>query len=92
MTTEVISKKSSNPRKKYDAVIDGKKTVSFGATGYSDFTKHKDEERKKNHIDRHRKMKTGKTIKPQVSMLKIFFGTNQLLKHQLRIQTKSFQI
>ena len=38
------------------------------------------------------KMKTGKTIKPQVSMLKIFFGTNQLLKHQLRIQTKSFQI
>ena len=38
------------------------------------------------------KMKTGKTIKPQVSMLRIFFGTNELLKHQLRIQTKSFQI
>ena len=38
------------------------------------------------------KMKTGKTLKPQVSMLKIVFGTNQLLKHQLKIQTKSFLI
>ncbi len=54
MTTEVILKKSSNPRKKYDAVIDGKKTVSFGATGYSDFTKHKDEERKERYIARHK--------------------------------------
>ena len=53
MTTEVILKKSSNPRKKYDAVINGKKTVSFGATGYSDFTKHKDEERKERYIARH---------------------------------------
>ena len=39
--------------KKCDAVIDGKKTASFGATGYSDFTKHKDEERKQRYIARH---------------------------------------
>ena len=45
---EVVIQKSSNPNKKYDAVIDGKKKVSFGAKGYSDFTKHKDEERKEN--------------------------------------------
>ena len=31
-----------------------KKTVSFGATGYSDFTKHKDEERKERYIARHK--------------------------------------
>ena len=47
-------KKSTVKGKKYDAVIDGKKTVSFGATGYSDFTKHKDEDRKKNYIARHK--------------------------------------
>ena len=52
--TEVIIKKSKNPKKKYDAVIDGKKTVSFGAVGYSDFTKHKDEERKASYIARHK--------------------------------------
>ena len=51
---EVVIKKSNKDGKKYDAVIDGKKTVSFGATGYSDFTKHKDEERKKNYIARHK--------------------------------------
>ena len=50
----IIIKKSSKAGKKYDAVIDGKKTVSFGATGYSDFTKHKDEDRKKNYIARHK--------------------------------------
>ena len=50
---EVILQKSSNPKKKYDAYVDGKK-VSFGATGYSDFTQHKDEDRKKNYIARHK--------------------------------------
>ena len=53
MTKEVVLKKSSNPDKKDDAYIDGKK-VSFGAKGYSDFTQHKDTERKKNYIARHR--------------------------------------
>ena len=48
-------------------------------------------ERKTTLIDTVR-MKTGKTLKPQVSMLRIFFGTNQLLKHQLKIQTKSFLV
>ena len=39
---EVIIKPSSEKdKKKYDAVIDGKKTVSFGAAGASDFTQHK---------------------------------------------------
>jgi hypothetical protein len=30
------------------------KTTHFGAVGYSDFTKHKDEERKKKYIARHK--------------------------------------
>ena len=55
---EVVIQKSSNPNKKYDAVITNKegktKTVSFGAKGYSDFTKHKDEERKEKYIARHK--------------------------------------
>ena len=54
MTTEVIIKKSNTKGKKYDAVINDNKKVSFGATGYSDFTKHKDEERKERYIARHK--------------------------------------
>ena len=29
-----------------DAIIDGKKTISFGAEGCSDYTLHKDDDRK----------------------------------------------
>ena len=52
--TEIIISKSKNPDKKYDARIDGKKTVSFGAAGMSDFTKHKDPERKQRYLNRHK--------------------------------------
>lgn len=37
---EVVLQKSSNIDKKYDAYVEGKK-VSFGASGYSDFTRRK---------------------------------------------------
>ena len=33
---------------------DHTKTVHFGAAGYEDFTMHKDEERKKRYMDRHK--------------------------------------
>ena len=52
---EIIIKKSTNINKKFDAVIDGKKKISFGQAGASDFTKHKDKDRKDRYIDRHRK-------------------------------------
>ena len=51
---EVVITKSKKPDKKYDALINGSKTVSFGATGYSDYTKHKDKDRKNRYIDRHK--------------------------------------
>ena len=53
--TEIIISKSKNKDKKYDARIDGKRTVSFGSAQHSDFTKHKDPERKQRYIDRHKK-------------------------------------
>jgi len=51
----IIIKPSNKPDKKYDAIIDGKKTISFGQAGASDFTKHKNEERKNMYIDTHKK-------------------------------------
>ena len=55
MTIDIIIKPSHLSSKKYDATIDGKKTVPFGAKGMSDYTKHKDDERKERYIDRHKK-------------------------------------
>jgi len=51
---EILISKSKNPKKKYDAKVNGK-TISFGASGYSDFTQHKNQERKQNYIKRHKK-------------------------------------
>ena len=50
---EVVITKCKKPDKKYDARIDGTKTVSFGQKGASDFTKHKNTDRKDRYIDRH---------------------------------------
>ena len=52
-------KKSDVSGKKYTAVFyddDRKKikTTHFGSAGMSDYTKHKDDERKQRYLDRHR--------------------------------------
>ena len=49
---EVVISKSTNKNKRFDVVVDGKK-ISFGAVGYSDYTIHKDPERKERYIARH---------------------------------------
>jgi hypothetical protein len=48
----VYLKKSNRPGKKYMVFVDGK-TVHFGASGMSDYTKHKDKERMKRYSARH---------------------------------------
>ena len=51
----IVIKPSHLENKKFDAVIDGgRKTIPFGAKGMSDYTKHKDEDRKNRYIDRHK--------------------------------------
>lgn len=58
---------SDNKGKKYEAVFINrktgrKKTIPFGSKGMSDFTKHRDPERKKRYIDRHRKRENWKDL------------------------------
>ena len=50
----LITKSKNSSKKKYDARIDGTKTVSFGEKGASDFTKHKNTDRKEAYIARHK--------------------------------------
>jgi hypothetical protein len=61
MTIDIIIKPSHLSSKKYDAIIDGKKTIPFGQKGASDMTQHKDEARKNLYIAPHQKS-TGKII------------------------------
>jgi hypothetical protein len=45
---------STQKGKKFQAVIDHKRTIHFGAQGASDFTLHKDKVRKERYEERHR--------------------------------------
>ena len=58
----VVIKRSTKEAKKYMAVFyDGSKkvkTTHFGAAGMSDYTKHKDPERKQRYLKRHRTRET----------------------------------
>jgi hypothetical protein len=47
--------KSPKKEKKYRAYFSNGKHTDFGASGMSDYTKHKDPERKKRYIIRHKK-------------------------------------
>ena len=47
---EIVISSPTNKNKKPDAVIDGKKKISVGASGYSDFTKRQDLLRRDSHI------------------------------------------
>ena len=52
---QVVIQPTKSKNKKLEAVIDGKKTVPFGQKNASDFTLHKDPERKARYINRHEK-------------------------------------
>ena len=71
--TEIIISKSKNINKKFDARIDGKKTISFGSAGMSDYTIHKDPERKQRYLKRHKKNEN-----PNDHNTASFYATNLL--------------
>ena len=52
---QIVITPSDKPTKKFEARIDGKKSIHFGAKGMLDFTMHKDPMGKNRHLDRHSK-------------------------------------
>ena len=82
---EVIIKPSKNKNKKFDAVIDDKKTISFGAKGMSDYTIHKDKERKERYIKRHGKNENWNDYKTAGFMQNTFYGTSLQSENQSKI-------
>jgi hypothetical protein len=45
--------KSPNTKKKFRAILEDGRTVDFGASGYSDYTKHKNPSRMRSYVIRH---------------------------------------
>jgi hypothetical protein len=51
----IVLKKSNNSKHKFMAKFSDGTVVRFGAKGYSDYTMHKDKERMKRYIVRHKR-------------------------------------
>ncbi len=75
--------KSDKPGKKYYISTDDNKKVYFGQASTSDFTIHKDEQRKQRYINRHKKMNLSFGINQELTLLHsglgFCFGKNQQL-------------
>ena len=89
--TEIIISKSKNKNKKFDARIDGKKTVSFGSAEHSDFTKHKDEERKQRYINRHKSREDWSDPKTAGFMSKNLLWNKKTLTESIKDTNKRFK-
>ena len=51
---QIVIKRSNSKDKKFEARIDNRKTVSFGAKGYDHFTEgHLDNKRRQSYVARH---------------------------------------
>lgn len=87
---EVKLYKLKNHKKKFKAVTP-KKTIYFGASGYSDFTKHKDEERKKRYLARHRK-ENWNTLYKAGTWARYILWNKPTLKESIKNMEKKFKI
>ena len=88
-------KKSSKPGKKLTAVFEKnghRFKQHFGASGYQDFTMHKDEERRLRYIRRHRKdLRTNDPTRAGYLSLFILWGETPNLKHQIELYKRKLK-
>lgn len=88
-------KRSTNKDKKLMAIFydDDKKkikTTHFGASGYDDFTIHKDEERKKRYMDRHSKNENWNEYESAGSLSRYILWNKTSLKESIEDYRKRF--
>ena len=78
----IIITKSTRKDKKLMAIVNNNKTIHFGASGYADFTTHKDEKRKQNYVSRQKKNENWSDPNTPGFYAKAYHGTSQLFKRQ----------
>jgi hypothetical protein len=70
----------------------GEKIVSFGAAGMSDFTKHKDEERKELYLARHKKNEDWEKPMTPGSLARYILWNKPTLKESIADYKKRFDL
>jgi len=93
MVSTVKLVKSPKKNKKYRAII-GNKNIDFGADGYEDYTTHKDFQRKKRYIARHKKRENWKKsgIKTAGFWSRWILWNKPSLRNSIKSTEKKFNI
>jgi hypothetical protein len=85
---------STRPDKKFDIYVEtpsgGVKKVSFGATGYEDYTIHKDKERRERYRTRHRKDRINDPTSPGFWSWWVLWGESSNIRTALAQTRKKF--
>lgn len=94
---KVEIKPSTNKNKKYMAIFfdDNNKrikTIHFGAKGMSDFTIHKDKERKERYLKRHQKRENWNDPKTAGALSRWILWNKPTLKGSIRDYKKRFNL
>ena len=88
----VSIKKSPIPSKKLRAVFSDGTHTDFGASGYSDYTLHKDDERKKRYIQRHKSRENWKEPKSRGALSLYILWNKKTLKASINDYKKRFNL
>lgn len=97
MTKLIKIEKAKNKKYKFTAIFnlsDGKlKKVNFGAANYSDYTIHKDKERRKRYRIRHKKdLMTNDPTRPGYLSYYILWGDSTDIKENIKNYIKKFNL
>tara|TARA_R100001198_G_C5154267_1_gene162329 strand:+ start:295 stop:579 length:285 start_codon:yes stop_codon:yes gene_type:complete len=84
-------RKSNRADKKYMMIFDNK-TIHFGSSQHSDFTIHKNEKRKLNYLNRHRKRENWTDIETAGALSRWILWNLPTLKESIRDTEKRFRI
>lgn len=88
----IIIKPSNKPDKKYTAIIDNKKSINFGANGMSDYTLHKDTDRKNRYIQRHKKNEDWNNIYTAGFWSKNILWNKKTLNESIKDTNKKYNV
>jgi hypothetical protein len=90
---KLISVKKASPPHKYVATFDDGKQVKFGAAGYSDYTIHKDKERRERYLARHKANETWNDPQTPGSLAKhLLWGESTSFQTNLDLFKKKFNL
>lgn len=88
----VIIKRSDKKDKKYKAIFSDGTITYFGATGYSDYTQHKDPLRKLRYLARHKKNESWEDYKSPGSLSRYILWNKPTLQESINDYKKRFNL